>query len=101
MGEVLIVLAPHCARLVLGYGKLWDTVSEVGKGSLWSSGTAELAWGSLSLQGGQGHLVLRLLGTQVSLGALKELRLECPPAPTPGGLDLAWCPVEKGARSLA
>jgi hypothetical protein len=76
MGEVLIVLAPHCARLVLGYGKLWDTVSEVGKGSLWSSGTAELAWGSLSLQGGQGHLVLRLLCTQVPLDVAGELRME-------------------------
>ena len=32
---------PHSGR-VSGYGKLWDTVSEVGKGSLWSSGTAEL-----------------------------------------------------------
>ena len=42
-------------------------------------------------------LVLRLSDTQAPLGAVKELRIRV------GGLrlDLAWCPVEKGARSLA
>ena len=39
----------------------------------------KLARGSLSLQGGQGHLFLRLLGTQVPLGAVEELRMEWGP----------------------
>lgn len=36
----------------------------------------ELALGSLGCKEGQGHLVLRLLGTQVLLEAMEELRTE-------------------------
>jgi hypothetical protein len=83
-------------------GWLCETVGHrSGVRGVQSRGPLELAQASLGLQGGWDHLVLRLLRTQVSLGALKELRLECPPAPTPGGLDLAWCQREKEGRALA
>jgi hypothetical protein len=40
-----------------------------------SWGLMELAWGSLSLRGGQYHLVLKILGTQVFLDVMEELRM--------------------------
>lgn len=39
-------------------------------------GKLELAWGSPGLQGGQHSLVFKLLGTEVPLGAVEELRTE-------------------------
>ena len=45
----------------------------MGEGSLRLREQPELAWASLGLQGGQGHLVLRLLGTQAPRDAEEEL----------------------------
>ena len=53
-----------------GYGKLLDTAPR--EHSLRSLGLLELAWGSPGLQGGRGHLVLRLLDTQTQLGARRD-----------------------------
>ena len=43
-------------------------------------GTAGAGSGIPGLHGGWGHLVLRLLGTQVLLNAVEELRMEWGPA---------------------
>ena len=51
----------------------------------------KLALGQQGLQGGWGHLILRLLDTQVPLEATKELGLELGPS----GLDLAREPKGK------
>ena len=60
-----------------------NTTPGVGEHSLRSRGLPELDWGSPGLQGGWGHLVLRLLGTQTplgaTLGAMEELKMECGP----------------------
>lgn len=63
---------------VLVYGEATGHHTEDG-GAVWSAGQPELAWKSLGWQWGQGHLVLRLLGTQALLGALEELRTEWKP----------------------
>ena len=58
---------------------LWEAMghhSGDGEHSLRSRGQLKPARGSPGLQGGWGHLVLRLLGTQAPLDALEELRIE-------------------------
>lgn len=71
--------------------KLWDTAPGVGERSLRFWEQPKLALGSLNLQGGQVCLVLRLLVTQVLLGATEELRTEWDPqagsSPGPKGKE--------------
>jgi hypothetical protein len=89
MSKVLTVLTPNqcqagvqlCEAKAAGHSSLG-----IGERSLNSRGLLELAWGSPSLQGRLGCLVLRVLSTQVHLEATEELRTECPPPPP---LDLA------------
>jgi hypothetical protein len=70
-----------CAYPMPAPGRYWAMLSHgtslQGEHSLSSLGQVELTPGSL--QGGQDHLVLRLLDTQALLDALEELRMKWGP----------------------
>ena len=72
--------------------RLWEATGYRSGGvrerSLRPWGQLELARGSRGLHGGQGHLLLKLLATQVLLDAEEELRTEG--GGEGFGLNLAW-----------
>lgn len=83
------MLVPSECQVGIGLWEAVDTTPGMGEGmeehSLRSLGTDRAGSGVLGLHGGQGHLVLRLLGTLVPLDVTEELRMEWGPM----GLDLA------------
>jgi hypothetical protein len=64
------------AGQVSGYEKQLDTALGVEECSLRCPEQPKLARGPRGLQGGLGRQLLRLLGTQVLLGAAEEQRME-------------------------